>query len=204
MNNQSQEQFWQEMFSKVATFSYSWLGKATELLDAANLVLVRQNEEPKRGIYRNISVYMMLTAFAFEDIFKAIVLEREPAIINDTERKNRLFSGHNLCQLAVQAKVSCTADETDLLCHLSQWVFDGRYPIPKDWIKYKGQLDGSGSVPSGVVILPRDFSAIIDFVHKLEAELKILGVDCDLYDLSYSFNKDGKSIIIKRSINPHH
>jgi hypothetical protein len=91
-----------------------------------------------------------------------------------------------------------------LLRRLSQSVFGGRYPIPKDWINYKGVLNGSGSVRSGVFILPKDFVAIINFVHKLETELSLLGVDCDLYDLSYSFSKDGKSIFVKRNINPHH
>lgn len=203
MNNQEQGKFWQENFSTIATFPYSWLGKATELLDAANRVL-RQNEEPLTWTYRNLTVYMMLTAFAFEDIFKAIVLKREPAIINDTEKKNKLFSCHDLCRLAKQAKVNCSADEIYLLPRLSQSVFGGRYPIPKDWINYKGVLNGSGSVRSGVFILPKDFVAIINFVHKLETELSLLGVDCDLYDLSYSFSKDGKSIFVKRNINPHH
>lgn len=204
MSNQEQDKFWQENFSAIATFPYSWLGKATELLDAANLVLVRQNEESLKGIYRNLTVYMMLTAFAFENIFKAIVLKREPTIINDSEQKNKLFSGHDLCRLAKQAKVSCSAYETDLLRRLSKSVFGGRYPIPKDWVTYKGGLDGSGSEPSGVFILPKDFIGIINFVHKLEAELKLLGIDCDLYDLSYSFTKDGKSILVKRNIDPHH
>ncbi len=202
-DNQAQDQYWQKMFSKVAAFPYSWLGKATELLDAANLAVVRESEEPHKGSYRNIAIYMMLTAFAFEDIFKAIVLKREPDIINNINRKRKLFSGHDLCHLAVQAKVSLTPDETNLLRHLSQWVYGGRYPIPKDWVNYKGALDGSGSVVSGVYILPRDFIAITNFIHKLEGELKSLGVDCDLYDLSYSFVKDGKSLFVKRSINPH-
>ena len=204
MNNQSQAQFWQEMFSQVATVPYSWLGKATELLDAANLALVRENEEPVKGKYRNISIYMMLTAFALEDIFKAIVLKRDPDIIDDTKRKKNLFSGHDLCTLATKAQITCTASEIDLLRRLSQSVYGGRYPIPKDWITYKGILDGSGSVSSGVFILPKDFVAITNFVHKLEAELKILGVDYDLFDLSYNFTKDGKSLFIKRNVNPHY
>lgn len=202
-DNQAQDQYWQEMFSKVATFPYSWLSKATELLDAANLALVRQSEEPHKGIYRNIAIYMMLTAFAFEDIFKAIVLKREPDIINNINQKRKLFSGHDLCHLAVQAKVNLTPDEADLLRRLSQSVYGGRYPIPKDWINYKGALDGSGAVVSQVFKIPGDFIAIINFIHKLEDELKSLGVDCDLYDLSYSFVKDGKSLFVKRSINPH-
>lgn len=191
------------MFSKVATFPHSWLGKAAELLDAANLALVRQSEEPLKGIYRNIGIYMMLTAFAFEDIFKAIVLKREPDILNDINQKRKLFSGHDLCHLAVQAKVSLTLDETDLLHRLSQSVYGGRYPIPKDWIHYKGKLDGSRSVAPAVFKIPGDFIAIINFIHKLEDELKFLGVDCDLYDLSYSFVKNGKSLFVKRSIKPH-
>jgi len=203
MKNQAQDESWQERFSEVATFPYSWLGKATELLDAANLALVRQSEEPLKGIYRNISIYMMLTAFAFEDIFKAIVLKREPDIINDTKRKEKLFLGHGLRQLAVQAQVSCTANEANLLRRLEIFVYGGRYPIPKNWIDYKGQLDGSGKVAPSVVLIPGDFNAIIGFVHKLESELKQLGVDCNLYDLSYSFPKDGKTVFVKRSINPN-
>lgn len=203
MINQSQDQVWQERFSQIATFPYSWLGKATELLDAANLALVRR-EEPVKWMYRNISIYMMLTAFALEDIFKAIVLKRDPHIIDDTKRKKSLFVGHDLCRLATKAQISCTADETNLLRRLSQSVYAGRYPIPRDWITYKGGLNGSGSVPSQVFVLPRDFVAIINFVHKLEAELKLLGVDCDLYDLSYSFTKNGKSIFVKRKVNPHY
>lgn len=78
-----------------------------------------------------------------------------------------------------------------MLNRLSIAVFGGRYPIPKNWATYKGQLDGSGSVAPSVFVLPRDFTAIIEFIHKLETELKCLGVNYDPYDLSYTFANKG-------------
>lgn len=203
MNGNPNDQEWQDRYSIVATFPYSWLGKATELLDAANFALVKEIDGPLKGIYRNLSVYMMLTAFALEDIFKAIILFKYPTIISDKKRKDRLFSGHDLCGLASQAQVTCLADESDLLQRLTRSVFGGRYPIPKEWTQYKGALDGSGSVAPSVFILPRDFKAIIAFVHKLETELRNLGVACDLFDLGYSYSKGGTSISVERRINPH-
>jgi hypothetical protein len=202
MDDQAHDQDWQDRYSFIATFPYAWLGKATELLDAANLALVRESEGPLKGTYRNLDIYMMLTAFALEDILKAIVLKRDPSIIDDENRRNKLFSGHDLCSLSKQTEINSTDEEIDLLRRLSQSVFGGRYPIPKDWVRYKGQSDGSGSVPPSVFKLPSDFLAIIGVVHKLEAELKRLGVNCDLYDLSYIFTKDDTSLVIKRRINP--
>lgn len=204
MSEEEEDEFWQDSYSCVGTFPHSWLGKATELLDAANLALVQESEGPLRGNYRNLSIYMMLTAFAIEDVLKAIIFKRYPEIISDMDRKKALFSHHKLSNLASQAQVSCTTTETDLLNRLSVAVFGGRYPIPKDWTAYKGQLDGSGSVAPSVFALPRDFTTIIEFIHKLETELKGLGVNCDLYDLSYSFTENGEiPIIVTRRINPH-
>jgi hypothetical protein len=203
MNGHTNDQDWQDSYSTVATFPYSWLGKATQLLDAANLALVKETDGPLRGLYRNLSVYMMLTAFALEDIFKAVILFRDRTIISDKKRKDRLFSGHDLRGLALQAQVTCTTGESDLLQRLTQSVFGGRYPIPKDWTQYKGGLNGSGSVPPSVFKLPSDFEAIIAFVHKLETELRNLGVVCDLFDLSYSYSKGGASVSVERRITPH-
>ena len=62
MDNQTQEQFWQEMFSRVANFPYSWIGKATEMLDAANLALVRESEE-------RILSFFTIFSFSFKTPF---------------------------------------------------------------------------------------------------------------------------------------
>ncbi|HPQ42697.1 MAG TPA: hypothetical protein PKZ42_00610 [Syntrophales bacterium] len=204
MSEQEENEFWQNNYSSIAVFPYSWLNKATSLLDAANLALVQESEGPLKGSYRNLDVYMMLTAFAIEDILKAIIFKRFSEIINDNARKKKLFSHHNLSNLARQAQVICTSAEAELLNRLSVAVFGGRYPIPKDWTTYKGQLDGSGSMSPSVWVLPRDFNLIIEFVHKLETELRSLGVNCDLYDMSYSFTKSGEEpVYVARRINPH-
>lgn len=188
---------WQERYNRVVQCSYSWLSKATELLHAANMVLEKETEGPQQGFYVNTSIYMMLSAFALENVMKAIILTRDSSV-----DFKRLFKGHNLRNLAQEANISCTAREEDLLDRLSHFAIQaGRYPVPKKWEDYKRQLDGSTRQRG--VWMSHDLNTIVDLIQKLQEGLRSLGIDYDLYDRTFRYTHDGQPVIVTRRITPH-
>jgi len=192
------DEYWKEKYDQVVLEPHSWLGKATELLHSANLVLEKSTAGPLKGTYENIGVFMMLHAFAFENMLKGLILTKIPST-----SQSSLFSRHELSKLARKAGLKSSDQDENLLLRLENFaVQSGRYPLPKDWKKYKDQLDGSGEQRRSV-FGSGDFDRIISLVHRIEAEFKSVGVTCDLYDRSYSATSRGKTTLVERRINPH-
>jgi hypothetical protein len=192
------DEYWEEMYDQGVLSPYAWLGKATELLHSANLVLEKSAAGPLKGIYNNTSAFMMLHAFAFENMLKGLILTKKPST-----PKSWLFSTHRLNKLAHTAGLKCGDQTENLLLRLEYFaVVAGRYPVPKDWEKYKATLDGSGE-QRRPIFKSNDLDRIICLVYEIEAEFKSVGVTSDLYDRSYSFTSLGKTTWVERRINPH-
>lgn len=192
------DEFWKETFARVVLTPHTWLGKATELLHCANLVLEKSAAGPLKGTYENIGVFMMLSAFAFENMLKALILAKKPAT-----SQSWLFSTHRLSKLAQEAGLKCNEQAENLLLRLENFaVQSGRYPVPRDWKQYKAQTDGAGE-QRRPVFLSGDLDQIFSLVHGIEAEFKSVGVTCDLYDRSYTATSLGKPKFVERRINPH-
>ncbi|MCX6006201.1 MAG: hypothetical protein NTZ34_02950 [Chloroflexi bacterium] len=188
---------WQERYKTVALFPYSWLGRAQELLYCANIVLEKPGSGPLKGLYQNIGVYMMLTGYAFENLLKGLILAKEGEKV--LSPKSWLFT-HDLCELANKADLKCTEADSNLLGRLELFAVQGRYPIPRDWKPYKTQLDGTSKKRGEWS--SHDLNHIVSFVHRIEGEFKLLGVECDAYDRSYYYTSSDRTIYVKRRTNP--
>jgi len=196
-NKQTDAKEWQEGYAQVVQFPHSWLSKATELLHAANMVLEKETEGPMQGFYVNIGIHMMLTAFALENVLKAIILTRDSSV-----DLGILFKGHALRGLARKADISCTPQEEDLLDRLSYFAIQGgRYPVPKKWEDYKRQVDGTTRQRGNW--MSHDLNTIVDLIERLQEVLKSLGIDIDLWDRSFCFTRNGESVVVTRRITPH-
>ena len=80
-----------------------------------------------------LPVYMMLMAFALENLAKGILIAREPDRVKEAILKRWEGDGHDLNELAEAAKLSLSSDEKRLLLNLSiHAVWMGRYPFRSD------------------------------------------------------------------------
>jgi len=194
----SDDEIWKDRYDQIVLTPYAWLGQATQLLHCANLVLEKSSDNPLKGTYENIGVFMMLHAFAFENMLKGLILAKTPST-----SQAWLFNTHKPIKLAQQAGLKCSDKTDSLLLRLENFaVQSGRYPVPRDWKQYKAQMDGPGE-QRRPIFLSGDLDQIISLVQRIEAEFKSVGVTCDLYDRSYSATSRGKTTFIERRIYPH-
>lgn len=199
----NEDDIWVERYKEIAKEPYTWLGKATDLIYAANKVLIKEKEWPLKGLYRDFSIYMMLSSFAIENILKCIIIQKTPTIVNNGKLDERVL-GHDLLELFKNANINYTSSEEDLLNRLSHFAIQaGRYPLPKNWGIYKDSLSGKGTGKHRSIFMSIDLDTIVDIINKLQEELKRIGIDYDIYDMSYSYTKGGKTVFVERRIHPH-
>ena len=95
--------------------------------------------EQKRTAARFYRVYMMLTGFAFENVFKALIVHRQHEDLDRAYQAKpsklglpRVLLSHDLLLLAPEAGLEVTEDRVrDFLARLSRYVeWQGRYPGP--------------------------------------------------------------------------
>jgi len=155
--------------------------------------IIYEKANPFEGEYQTGSVWLMLHAYAFENLLKGLIITKEKKQgLNINVGK---LSHHNLLLLVTEAGFKCTEDELNLLKSLQYFgVIQGRYRLPKNWKEYKKQQGGefSSDYPNKIVSL----------IHKIEYEFRILGIELDIYDWSlYSTAADGKINRVERKIN---
>ena len=194
---------WIERYELIAKDPYSWLHTASSLIYAATKALIKETEGPLKGLYQHIPVYMMLSSFAIENIIKCIIIQKKPTVVDNGKLHESIFK-HDLLELFQDADINCTPSEKDLLNRLSHFAVQaGRYPVPKSWQIYKDSLSGKGTGKHRSIFLSQDLNTIIGIITKLQNELKRIGIDHDIYDMSYSYTKDGKTVFVERRIYPH-
>jgi hypothetical protein len=166
----------------------SWLTKATALLDSAALLEPKVNEfwQTWRGHIKDksvrmksdkyISVYLMLTSFAVENLLKSIIIrERRSEIVDELVRGRlpKILKSHDLITLGQLADFPIKNElQEDLLRRLSRSAaWHGRYPIPLDYRSGKTAkfLDGK----EYTIRLAREID--LDLVKELIKDIKQFG-----------------------------
>ena len=132
-----------------------WQHTAREFVVAANYLLDWHDVSravPEAGDFRftlgGPAPVMVLYAIAVENLLKAIRVARgDVPVVNGVLSQH--FKHHNLTSHAMQAQVTLTVDDADLLQHLSDFVEAGRYPVatapdnsPRAWrFDFPGDVD---------------------------------------------------------------
>lgn len=162
VDSKENREHWLPRFEQAAKLPLRWLWSGQSLFKAASLlrpqidaffasVRMETNADTIHGGHDLPPVYMMLMAFALENLAKGILIAREPERVKEAMLKQWEGGGHDLNELAKAAKLNLTKDEKRLLLNLSvHAVWMGRYPCPK----YHDQrlprtTDGGGFAPLG-------------------------------------------------------
>lgn len=137
------------MFEDIEKFNFTesvnckgpWLMYAKQLMEAA-IDLESGEKDPSQFLRPRIK--LMLVAFAFENLFKALFIKHGGAIASDGKLTGiRVRPAHDLVQIADCASVSLTNDEKDALRRLSHFGrFMGRYPSPNVWDEVQEIVNG--------------------------------------------------------------
>jgi hypothetical protein len=166
----------------------SWVTKATALLDSAALLEPKVNEfwqtwrrhikdkSVRMKSDKYISVYLMLTSFAIENLLKSIIVrERRSEIVDELVRGKlpKILKNHDLITLSQSAEFPIKNElQEDLLRRLSRSaVWHGRYPIPLDYRSGKTAkfLDGK----EYTISLAREID--LDLLKELVEDIKQFG-----------------------------
>jgi hypothetical protein len=149
---------WAEETFKAAQSPFGWLSSAECLQAAAEIILEHEeagapayfnaleaarreaaeksySSEDKTGVAvvrrepPNYLPAQLLYAFAFENVFKGMMVANDPALANETKLNGELKS-HELDRLAAKASFALSAEEQLLLRILSEIaIWAGRYPV---------------------------------------------------------------------------
>lgn len=176
------------LFSERLREIYGWVSKAEELLSAANILeseIVKMWAEVKMENGRVIQTsgrpnvqaqYFMLTAYAIENYFKALLIHRNRAVL-----RNRLLSSlprylneHDLVKLAQRVNQKLSLPEQDLLIRLSRSsVWAARYPVPTGPSRDRAMEQFSdGRVYFTAYFAPGDIDRLRDFLDRLRSIVK--------------------------------
>jgi len=124
-------------------------------------------------------VFMMLAGMAVEDLLKAIILIREPALVQPnpaapTQMLDRSISSHDLARLGSRAGISLDADERSFASRLSSFVlWVGRYPLAKT-------LQAMAPVPGGSDLRSVEDPKDVDAAEALFRRLRTIAWDAQL------------------------
>jgi hypothetical protein len=179
--------FWLPRFEEAAKNPTVWASKSSDLRKAASLLLpdinaffasvMRANEPIHLAGDGLASVFMMLMAFAAENLLKGILIARQPDLVTPKNVSKWEGGGHDLIELAKAAEIKLTEDETRLLLTLSlhgKWM--GRYPCPFNHSdRLPRTTDGGGFGPPGLYAgsdLDHVFTLCDKFEQVLYAECK--------------------------------
>ena len=117
-----------------------WIAKANELIFASEILLPAVLSAWENGENMHIAdTHAMITAFAIENLLKAIIVKNNPELIANELHRFKMHGGkrpgiytHDLVDLASQAEVAELSTNADWnmflhrLSHLIKW--SGRYP----------------------------------------------------------------------------
>jgi hypothetical protein len=134
--------YWLPRFERAAKEPAVWALQSSSLMKAARLLrpeidgffasvrTMKANDSVHAG-HDLAPVFMMLMAFAAENLLKGILIARHPHRVTPAKLSKWEGGGHDLIELAKTAKLPLTRDEMRLLLTLSlhgEWL--GRYPCP--------------------------------------------------------------------------
>jgi len=139
----SGEDFYAKKFEKLLLDPEQWVLKAHQLLDAAGLFETKIHEtwdDWRNGTQkyddRFLSIYLMLSSYAIEDLLKAVIIKKQRNELANTKNVNTklpfMLKKHDLYELAKQAGLRDFAlGNEEYLKKLTRHVeWYGRYPTP--------------------------------------------------------------------------
>jgi len=150
--------YWLPRFQQDAREPLVWAGVAERLLFAAQVLRgavpaeagIQAGDELPQG-WDLPPVYIMLLAFAAENLLKGILVGRDLSRVEELGLAKWQGGGHDLRALAHDAHIELTPDQEALLLNMSvfgEWL--GRYPCP---LKHEHRLPrpspGGGFGPPG-------------------------------------------------------
>ncbi|MFC1498958.1 hypothetical protein ACFLS1_10895 [Verrucomicrobiota bacterium] len=114
-----------------------WKETSVDLLDSAKLFEQNINEywksNSKQKYKKYLKTYMMLVAYALENLFKGIIVadNRDSFMAGIESKFPEDLKSHKLLDLAEKAGLSTDDNDKDYLGRLSRMsVWEGRYPVP--------------------------------------------------------------------------
>lgn len=120
----------------------SWVLVAEGLMDSASLLEQKackywqSNDFEKKDSVRYLKTQLMLVGFAFENMFKALIVQKQrEALVSEFRVKSKLpiiLKSHDLVDLADKAGLELLNEMTrSFLVRLTRHsVWAGRYPVP--------------------------------------------------------------------------
>lgn len=166
--------------SQMKTDPLAWLRQAKHLKTSADVILVAWESAIKKPIHLMTTQhemlsfsksYMLLTAFAFENLFKGILNGR-----NSSNTTVTASGGHGIVQMAKEI-TALAPDEIDLFERLQIYlIWAGRYQIPN---RPQTFLDESNNVkirkddPPRIDRLFEHFNVILDTEHSDRERMKV-------------------------------
>ena len=175
-------EFWSEQFEAKAGSPSSWALQARRLKRAADLVFgaylcdLRKMEGGCSPInlanLETVGPATLLYGLAFENLFKAVILMKESAVIEDGRLQKWPGSGHGLVGLANRAEIQLTTTQSDLLSRLTAFIeWGGRYPIPMSADKMPLKQNAVSPEWFPLPIQPHEQAAVHGFLQMLDAQV---------------------------------
>lgn len=177
-------EFWSEQFEAKGRSPSSWALQARHLKRAADLVFEAYHSDLRNmeGGCSPIDLAnletggpaTLLYGLAFENLFKAVILKKEGAVIEDGRLQKWPGSGHGLVGLADRAGIQLTTTQCDLLSRLTAFIeWGGRYPIPMSADKMRLKQHAVSPEWFPLPIQPHELAVVHDFLQMLDA--RVLG-----------------------------
>ena len=151
-------------FDLTASCPMSWRMKAEELRRAADVLwhvflmdmkdvqefseIARSDPDPRRQLPYRPSVvdpFMLLAGLGIENALKGFLVARRPECVSRGKLRGKIITSHDLVRLAREAGVTLSDDE-EQVCRLATSAVEGwgRYPIPRNMSKMKGEISVGG------------------------------------------------------------
>lgn len=175
---------WRRWFILDANRPATWIQTARDLLASLGLFLpqlkkdwqtyVQDKEKqlaPPVHIHR---IFLLLSAYTFENLLKAVIVQRSAWPDSQVERSipNELKK-HDLLSLAHSANISLTIEEQELLERLTEFaIWRGRYPVPTRIEDIQPKKLRSGIVTTAGSMRGSDMREVEQFCNRLIAELE--------------------------------
>ncbi len=157
---------WDEMFELTASTSASWFLSARRLKRSADILWDIYETDANKMFEEEANILelenleiggvsMFISGLSIENLLKALLIKDNPNVVASGKLKQWPASGHDLIELAKEARISLDCAETALLKSLTTFVlWAGRYPVPKTVTRFRPE-----ALPDGTHRIPGAFSA---------------------------------------------
>jgi hypothetical protein len=180
-NYPTDPRIWQKWFTTDVNRPATWILTARDLLASLGLFLPQLKRDwqtsvqekqlaPPVNIHR---IFLLLSAYTFENLLKAIIVHRSAWPDSIVERNiPHELKNHILLSLASSASISLTIEEQELLERLTEFaIWRGRYPVPTRIEAIQPKKLRSGIVTTAGSMRGSDMREVEQFCNRLIAML---------------------------------